>query len=204
MSIEQKKRALDLAEQIVVLALYGWLVLRLLPSDLTAANWYPLLILPSEAFVVLLLLVRRPTDRISVSVWDWMLAGGGTMLVLLVDKGGAPVLGLLGPYLMVQGLVVQVGAKLSLWTSFGLVAANRGVRSGGLYRVVRHPMYAGYVISHVGFLLVAPSWWNASVYAAAWVLMIARIYAEERILSQDTSYEVYKESVRYRLLPGVF
>lgn len=203
MSIRHK-RALDLIEQVAVVVLYAWLTLRLWPSEFSAANWYPLLILPSEGLVVLLLLIRRPTDRISVSIWDWSVAAAGTALVLLIDKGGAPVLGMLGPYLMLLGLGIHLGAKLSLLRSFGLVAANRGVKSGGLYRYVRHPMYAGYMISHIGFLLVAPSWWNAAVYACAWGFTIARIFAEERVLSEDAGYAAYKASVRYRLLPRVF
>lgn len=60
-------------------------------------------------------------------------------------------------------MATHVGAKLCLWRSFGLVAAHRGLKAGGLYAVVRHPMYAGYVISHVGYLLVAPSWWNLAI-----------------------------------------
>ena len=199
-----QKRTLDLVEQTAVVLLYGWMTLRLWPSDLSPANWYPLLILPSEGLVVALLLIRRRTEHISTSLWDWSIAAIGTTAVLLVDKGGHPMFGLLGPYLMIMGLVIHVGAKLSLWRSFGLVAANRGVRCGGLYRFVRHPMYAGYIVSHVGFLLVAPSLWNLAVYAIAWSVMIARIYAEERILSEDATYGAYRTSVRYRLLPGVF
>jgi protein-S-isoprenylcysteine O-methyltransferase Ste14 len=78
------------------------------------------------------------------------------------------------------------------------------VRAGGLYRLVRHPMYAGYMLTHIGFLLVAPSLWNAAIYAAAWALLIARIYAEEQMLSQDAAYQALKTRVRYRLVPGVF
>lgn len=203
MSVRQK-RVLDLIEQIAVVVLYAWMTFRLWPGELSAADWYPLLILPSEGLVVALLLIRRRTDRISTNMWDWSLAAIGTTMVLLIDRGGAPVLGLLGPYLMVLGLVIHVGAKISLWRSFGLVAANRGLRSGGLYSVVRHPMYAGYIVSHVGFLLAAPSLWNVAVYAVAWAVMIARIYAEERVLSEDENYNTYKAAVRYRLVPRVF
>lgn len=200
----RQRRILDLIEQITVAVLYAWLTLRLWPSELSVANWYPLLILPSEGLVVFLLLIRRTTDRISTSLWDWSVAAAGTTLALLIGKGGAPIFGLLGPCLMVSGLVMHLGAKLSLWKSFGLVAANRGVKSGGAYRVVRHPMYAGYIVSQLGFLLVAPSLWNAAVYAAAWALLIARIHAEERVLSEDANYGAYKALVRYRLLPYVF
>lgn len=200
----QPRRLLDLSEQVAVLALYVWFVARLWPDEFSPANWYPVLILLSEGLVVLLLLIRRPTDRISISLSDWAIAAAGTFLTLLVDKGGTPLLGDLGAVLILIGLAIHVGAKLSLRRSFGLVAANRGVKIGGLYRLVRHPMYAGYMLSHVGFLLIAPLPWNFAIYAAAWGLLIARIYAEERVLSEDPQYQAFKSRVRYRLLPGVF
>ena len=203
-ALTQPKRLLDLLEQVTVLALYSWLVLRLWPDEFSPSNWYPLLLLLSEGLVVFLLLIRRPTDRISTNGRDWAVAAGGTFLALLVGKGGAPLFGALGACFLLLGLAMHVGAKLSLRRSFGLVAANRGVRVGGLYRLVRHPMYAGYMLSHVGFLLVAPSPWNAAIYAAVWMLLIARIYAEERVLSEDPEYQAFKSRVRYRLLPGIF
>jgi protein-S-isoprenylcysteine O-methyltransferase Ste14 len=203
-AVTQPRRLLDLAEQIAVLALYSWLVVRLWPGEFSASNWYPLLILLSEGLVVLLLLIRRPTDRISTKGRDWALAAGGTFIVLFVDQGGPALMGPLGAVLMLVGLAIHVGAKLSLRRSFGLVAANRGVKVGGFYRLVRHPMYAGYMLSHAGFLLVAPSLWNLALYVLAWALLIARIYAEEQVLSEDPAYQAFRTRVRYRLLPGIF
>lgn len=203
-AVTQPRRLLDLVEQVAVLGLYSWLVFRLWPGEFSAANWYPVLLLLSEGLVVVLLLIRRPTDRISTRGLDWVLAAGGTFVVLLVDQGGAPLHGPLGAVLMLLGLALHVGAKLSLFRSFGVVAANRGVKVGGLYRLVRHPMYAGYMLTHVGFLLVAPSLWNLAVYAAAWAFLVARIYAEEKVLSEDPAYRDFKACVRYRLVPGLF
>ena len=65
-------------------------------------------------------------------------------------------------------------------------------------------MYAGYVVTHVGFLLLHPTAWNAAVYAVSLSLQVVRILAEERLLSQDPAYRDFSASVRYRLAPGVF
>jgi protein-S-isoprenylcysteine O-methyltransferase Ste14 len=65
-------------------------------------------------------------------------------------------------------------------------------------------MYAGYMLAHLGYLLVAPSWWNLSIYLAVWTLLIMRIFAEERILNLDPGYETFKAGVRYRIVPGIF
>jgi len=187
-----------------VLVLYIWFITRIWPDELSLSNWYPLLIVLSEGFVVALLITRRKADCISMNLRDWAVAFGGSFLVLLVTKGGEPISSTGGVFLILTGLFIHVGAKLSLRRSFGLVAADRGVKSSGLYTFVRHPMYAGYMLTHVGFLLIAPSLWNLMVYLAAWPLFIARIYAEERVLSANPEYRAYKERVRYRVMAGVF
>jgi protein-S-isoprenylcysteine O-methyltransferase Ste14 len=46
--------------------------------------------------------------------------------------------------------------------------------------------------------------WNLGVYVVTWALLILRIFAEEKLLSQDPVYRDYAAQVRYRLLPGVF
>jgi protein-S-isoprenylcysteine O-methyltransferase Ste14 len=35
--------------------------------------------------------------------------------------------------------------------------ANRGVVSTGLYRLVRHPIYMGYLITHAAFVAANPT-----------------------------------------------
>jgi protein-S-isoprenylcysteine O-methyltransferase Ste14 len=65
-------------------------------------------------------------------------------------------------------------------------------------------MYAGYMMTHAGFLLIMPTLWNLGVYVVTWALLILRIFAEEKLLSQDPVYRDYAAQVRYRLLPGVF
>lgn len=200
---QNSRRMLDVFEQLFFLLLYVWLVERLWSAQLWSSNWYALLILVSEGLVVLLLLTRRRTNQISTNFRDWAVAFGGTFLVLLVGKGGEPISASVGSILMIGGLAVHVGAKFCLRRSFGLVAADRGVKQKGLYTIVRHPMYAGYIMTHVGFLIVAPSAWNLLVYSAAWALMILRIFAEERVLSANPDYRAYMARVRYRLLPGI-
>jgi protein-S-isoprenylcysteine O-methyltransferase Ste14 len=105
---------------------------------------------------------------------------------------------------MLAGLYLQISAKLSLGQSFGLVAANRGVKVIGPYRFVRHPMYAGYMIAHIGFLLAFPSLWNVTLYSAEFVIQVARLLREEHFLRQDQEYRAYAARVRYRLLPAIF
>src|SRR5260370_34994067 len=106
--------------------------------------------------------------------------------------------------LMLTGMIIQISAKVVLWRSYGLVPANPGIKTGGPYRFVRHPMYAGYSLTHIGFLLGFPSLHNSLLYLVAFLIEIARLIREERILSKDLLYRKYATRVRYRLLPGVF
>ena len=73
------------------------------------------------------------------------------------------------------GLLLHLGAKLSLRRSFGIVAADRGIKIEGPYRLVRHPMYLGYMLVHLALLLAGPLWWNATIFALTWILLSANL-----------------------------
>jgi protein-S-isoprenylcysteine O-methyltransferase Ste14 len=197
-------RVADRVEQVVVSVLWVWLVYRAWPPAFTAEYGSSVVLLISEGVVLLFLLLRRPTERISLKPWDWLIAAAGSFVPLLVTTNAPAFAPGVGTPLMLAGLIMHTGAKLSLNLSFGLVAANRGVKRRGFYRLVRHPMYAGYILSHIGFLLVRATWWNLALYSLELVLLLLRIEAEERVLRADPSYRTFAEQVRYRLLPGVY
>lgn len=174
-------------------------------SFLETGKWTSLFWMVSEGAVVVLLVFRRPSTRVSQSPWDWLAGLAGSFLVLLVRPGGralAP--DAVGFALQLCGTVFQLYGKAVLGRSFGIVAANRGVVVRGPYRFVRHPIYLGYLVTHAGFLLSNWTLRNLAVYAAAYVFQVARIYAEERVLISDDRYREYLRCVRYRLIPGVF
>jgi protein-S-isoprenylcysteine O-methyltransferase Ste14 len=102
------------------------------------------------------------------------------------------------------GLMIVLAGKLSLGRSFGLMPANRGVVSGGIYRLVRHPIYAGYVVTHVGFLAAHATVWNLALLLVADLTLMVRAIQEERTLALDPSYVAYQGRVRWRVVPGVF
>jgi len=194
---------LDYAERLLLIILFAGFAIRIFGS--LGANPFNLLALISDGFVVFFLLIRRSAGAVSSRPLDWIVAMLGTMLPLLARPGGEPLASaLVTALIMLFGLTVSFWAKLSLQRSFGIAAANRGVVSTGPYRIVRHPMYAGYVVVHVGFLLANPLLWNLALYVAAFVCQIVRIIAEERILAQDPAYADLMTKVRRRLIPGVF
>ena len=195
-------RVLDRAEQGLILILW----LGLLHRVLLSLNGYAPLVLISETTVLIFVLIRRPTQAISLRLGDWLLAIAATAAPLMIKPGldMAPALAPVGVALVAGGNGVQALAKLSLRRSFGIAPANRGIKSDGLYRFVRHPMYAGYLAVHVGVLILMPSLFNLVLYAIGWWAQILRLRAEEGLLSGDPAYVAFMGKVRWRLVPGVF
>ena len=102
------------------------------------------------------------------------------------------------------GLLVQVVSKFTLGRRFGVVAANRGLCLFGPYKIVRHPIYMGYLVTHIGFCLLNLTAFNLVLFTCVYAFQVPRILAEERMLSEDPDYQKYKASVQYRLVPGLF
>jgi protein-S-isoprenylcysteine O-methyltransferase Ste14 len=100
--------------------------------------------------------------------------------------------------------VFEIYAKVFLGRSFGIVAADRGIVVMGPYRIVRHPIYLGYFVTHIGFLLANWSARNIALYISIYFFKISRILAEERILREDESYRADCQRVRYRVIPFIF
>ena len=197
---------LDLIEKFLVATFMIVLAARLVPVVLATGALPPMLLLMSEGVVVLFILLRRPTQDISRRGGDWLLGLAGTLLPLLAipPEGSALLPWHVAETVMIAGFLLQLSAKLTLRRSFGVVAANRGIKASGPYRLIRHPMYAGYALTHVGFLLAGPTLWNLAIYGATLTIQVRRIVAEERVLRLDPAYQSLVSRVRYRLLPLVF
>jgi protein-S-isoprenylcysteine O-methyltransferase Ste14 len=159
-----------------------------------------------ELLVAALFLLRRQPKRASSSLGDWLLAAGGSWLILAVRPAGHPVLGLEGLYLATQfaGLLGVIVSLTTLGRSFGIVAADRGLKTGGPYSVVRHPVYLSYLVTQVAYLLQNPSLWNAAIVLTVTACQLGRIRAEERILSCDAGYRAYCARVAHRLIPAIY
>jgi protein-S-isoprenylcysteine O-methyltransferase Ste14 len=197
---------LDLFEKAVVAGFLGLMAVRLVPGALQSGAYLNILLLISESIVVVFVLLRRRATTISRRGSDWLLGFAGTLLPLLaLPAQGEPVVPVaLCAAFLTGGICLNLWAKLTLRRSFGVVAANRGVKISGPYGLVRHPMYAGYMLTHVGFFLSGPNVWNACIYGVLLCIQVGRILAEERVLNQDPAYRELSIKVRYRLVPFVF
>ncbi|ARO30293.1 phospholipid methyltransferase domain-containing protein [Rhizobium sp. NXC14] len=197
---------LDIIEKVLLGYLFVAIVMRVMPQMQDNRAIIDCLLLISEGAAAFLILTRRPTRNASLRLFDWAFTAIGTLFPLLVRPSAAvPFAPLWFCFLaMLLGFLLQISAKLVLRRSFGLVPANRGVKIGGPYRLIRHPMYAGYLLTHVGFFLAHPSFWNFAIYATALAAQCLRLLAEERLLREDPVYAAFMATTRYRLLPLVF
>jgi protein-S-isoprenylcysteine O-methyltransferase Ste14 len=160
----------------------------------------------AQLWVVAAYLVRRPASVVSQRTGDWLLAFGGTFGGVLFRPSGAhPHWGVVaGLDLQVVGLAICVVSFFSLGRSFGFAAADRGLKRRGSYAVVRHPIYASYVLLQLGYVLQSVSVRNVLVMVFVCCCDVGRALAEERLLARRTVYAEYRADVRWRLIPGLW
>jgi protein-S-isoprenylcysteine O-methyltransferase Ste14 len=200
------ERLADLVARATIIVLFSLMAIRFGSDFLATGRVTGLLLLVSEALVVVLTVMRRSAAVIDRSMRARLLTALSMLGPPLLQP--AHVAALLPQSLTVglsaAGLAIVIAGKITLGRSFGLMPANRGVVSSGLYRMVRHPIYLGYLITHVAFLLATPSAWNVAALLAADAALLARAVCEEQTLSRDERYRTYQKTVRWRVCPGVF
>jgi protein-S-isoprenylcysteine O-methyltransferase Ste14 len=159
-----------------------------------------------QMWVVVAYLIRRPARTVSRRWGDWILAFGGTFGgVLFRPVGAHPQWGITtGLILQLVGLTICVASFLALGRSFGFVAADRGLVRRGPYAVVRHPIYASYLLLQLGYVLQSISLRNALVMLVASGCNVGRAVVEDRLLATNNEYRDYRNRVRWRLIPGVW
>jgi protein-S-isoprenylcysteine O-methyltransferase Ste14 len=165
-----------------------------------------LLLLVSEALVVILVVFRRPARQVDRSTTARVITAISMVGPPLLRAGSETALlpDIITACVSCIGLAFVITAKLTLGRSFGLVPANRGVVVKGPYGFMRHPIYAGYVISHAAFLAAHPTMVNIGLVVVADVALIWRALLEERTLLGDDLYRSYCERVSWHVIPGVF
>jgi len=199
-------RARELCARVCVIILFTLLSVNLLRDFLSTGRVTGLLFLASEALVVVLTVVRRRARLVDRS---FAAALTTTLSVALPPmQRASDGAGLLPDELTVMvsaiGLALVIVGKMTLGRSFGVAPANRGVVVRGPYGFVRHPIYTGYLIIHIAFLVANPSPWNIAMIVIADVALVFRALMEERVLSADETYQGYCQRVGWHLVPGVF
>jgi protein-S-isoprenylcysteine O-methyltransferase Ste14 len=120
------------------------------------------------------------------------------------------------PWCEVVGLILIALCMLICWRVFHansyaapqvLMQGRRdhGVISGGPYRFIRHPMYAGALLYFLGVPLLLGSWCAFVLFPLLAIGLGVRAVGEERMLrSRLTDYDIYMRHVRFRFIPYVW
>jgi hypothetical protein len=189
-----------------ICVLFAFLSVNLLGHFLRTGHVTGLLLLASEVLVVALTVVRRRTtivDRSPRARVTTAVSVTGPLL-LRATEGGMLVRDDLTAIVSATGLLLVIAGKIALGRSFGIAPANRGVVVRGPYAFMRHPIYTGYVITHVAFLASNMSLWNAGLLLVADSALVIRSLCEERVLKKDAAYRQYCRRVAWHLVPGVY
>jgi len=196
----------DLAARATIVVFFAMMSMNLLQEFLRTGHVTGLLLLVSESMVVVLTVARRRAafvDSSAKAATVTMVSLSAPFMLRTADNAAlAP--DTLTMLISAVGLIIVVASKITLGRSFGLVPANRGVVVRGPYTFVRHPIYAGYLVTHVAFVLAHATSWNAAVILIGDGTLIVRALMEERILSRDATYGSYCQRVSWHLVPGLF
>ena len=156
--------------------------------------------------ITLVFLLRRPSKLTSRNIGDWIAAIGGTFITYLYTDQAKPISPLIIPtayIVMIITAFLSTICIINLGRSFGLVPANRGVKTELLYGIVRHPLYSLYTIYDIAVISLAFSPHNCCICILHALFSFLRAKREEEILIQDESYREYVSKTRYMFLPGV-
>ena len=181
--------------------------LSLYPAKLnygsSLANW---LWLGGAALMGLLVLVRIP-PRTAMVTPSTLLATAVSIVVPAMMRPEQPSHGLLADAAVVVELLgVTLGqvSRIYLGRRFALLPADRGVVTRGPFRYIRHPIYAGWLILSIGYVMAFPTIRNGLIVMSTLPFILWRIMQEETLLSNDPDFRDYLARTRWRLIPGIY
>ena len=159
--------------------------------------------------VVVLFAIRRRGLRSQHAGWrEGVVALVGTFLLNVVayvpvQEATSTALLLTASVIVMLGTVFSIWSLANLGRNFGIFPEVRGLVRSGPYRLVRHPIYLGEIVSGFGVILVRPSLLIAAIFVIFVALQYWRTVFEERALAEafPSEYPGYRERVP-RLVPG--
>lgn len=104
-------------------------------------------------------------------------------------------------------VVAWATASNAFFSQIVRIQSERGhtVVSGGPYRYLRHPGYAGAILFELAVPVLLASGWAFIPSGLAAILLVLRTALEDRTLQAELAgYAGYARQVRYRLLPGIW
>ena len=190
---------------VALATLYALFVIRHIDAFIETHQLPLLGIVALETMVVVMFVSRREasvTNLSPMALGATALGTFSTLFMVPIERSDVP--GAVTVTIQLVGLAMATVAMGSLRRSFGLAPANRGVKTAGMYRYVRHPLYAAYLVTFTGYVLAYPAPRNLVVFACAVAGQVLRMQLEERLLLRDQQYVDYAARTRFRIVPGVY
>jgi protein-S-isoprenylcysteine O-methyltransferase Ste14 len=181
---------------VVILAIGGFAFAALvnvgtnLRTEVRSQRYWPLLLFPLEAPLLLA---------------PWIDVRPGKFTALRVDGSIVRVVGLL---VLAAGPTLQVWSELTLGRFYigkiGVLEDHELVRSGP-FRVIRHPAYAGELLTDAGTGLVFGVWIGIPVALLVLLLLAHRITEEERVL-EEAFGDAYRDmrATTWKVIPLIY
>ena len=108
-------------------------------------------------------------------------------------------------FLLGYGIYAEVMRENAYLSRTVEVQEGQTVISTGLYGVVRHPMYLATLLMFLPLPLILGSFWGLIVFSFYPVIIVIRIFNEEKVLCKGLEgYVDYRKKVKYRLLPFIW
>ena len=108
-------------------------------------------------------------------------------------------------FLLGYGLYAEVMRENAYLSRTVEVQKGQKVISTGLYGIVRHPMYLATLLMFLPLPLILGSFWGLIVFAFYPMIIVIRIFNEEKVLCKGLEgYADYRKKVKYRLLPFIW
>lgn len=166
--------------------------------------------------------VERARGASAGEGWDKKLLGAHFLVVVItfvvagMDSGRFGWSGRVPTGVCVAGVVLTVAGQVvfalakrenAFFSSTVRIQSERGhvVCDTGLYRVVRHPGYAGMLLSLLAFPLLMESYWAFVPAVVGAVILVVRTMLEDRFLARALpGYAEYARRTTWRLVPGIF
>jgi protein-S-isoprenylcysteine O-methyltransferase Ste14 len=163
------------------------------------------------AFYALILrsyLRRAPAVATGESKIAWVIAVVATFAPLPFPllHGAVPGLArqMAADLLLVAGMAWAVWSLRCLGRNLSVIAQARGIADRGPYRLIRHPLYAGEIVSALGLALAAGTLAAFVLWLGLVAMQVYRARQEEKVLlAALPGYAVYRARTA-ALLPGIF
>jgi len=144
---------------------------------------------------------RGPAVEKDSRWWVWIVCAISILHVMAFEYGDESRIAF---WVLVFIIVAADLNQIYLGKSFAILPARRAIRSGWAYRLVRHPIYACYILADIIFLTQVPTIRNAAVLAVGAALFAIRAGLEERLLRNDPVYVEYSRRTCWRFLPYLY